>query len=81
LIGDYLLWMYNATQNYSYSERYGAGVCQNFEELSSIIAKTIGGLTQKGKWDHNRAARRFLADFRTGKLGPITLDLLPEEIV
>lgn len=47
------------------------------EELLEIIAHSVGGLSKKGGVNWTRAAESLLNDFRSGKLGPMTLEQVP----
>lgn len=59
------------------SERYGRlGLGNALEE----IGRRRGCLLSGGKVDLNQAAALVLKDFRTGKLGAVTLDLSPSEV-
>jgi len=52
-------------------------VPQSAEELLEIIAHSVGGLSRKGSVNWTRAAESLLNDFRSGKLGPMTLEQAP----
>ncbi len=47
------------------------------EELLEIIARSVGGLSKKGSVNWTRAAESLLNDFRSGKLGPLSLEQAP----
>lgn len=75
------------TRNYAntLSERYGVVVTseQSLEEahdLLAVLAKKRGCLQTGGSLDLLRMARILFDDFRSGKLGRITLELPPDEI-
>jgi len=52
-------------------------VPQSAEELLEIIAHSVGGLSRKGSVNWTRAAESLLNDFRSGKLGSMTLEQAP----
>ncbi|MCR4741173.1 MAG: ribosome biogenesis GTPase YlqF [Lachnospiraceae bacterium] len=60
-------------------DRYGEGVLasQDPVEILTAVAKSRGALLKGGEYDLNRAARLLLDDFRSGRLGRITLDRPP----
>lgn len=75
------------TRNYAntLSERYGVVVTseQSLEEAHDflvVLAKKRGCLQTGGSLDLLRMARILFDDFRSGKLGRITLELPPDEI-
>jgi ribosome biogenesis GTPase A len=75
------------TRNYAntLSERYGVVVTseQSLEEahdLLAVLAKKRGCLQTGGSLDLLRMARILFDDFRSGKLGRITLELPLDEI-
>lgn len=78
LIGEYLLWHLNKNGLVSYRKKYNLGVSeepiQSYETLLSGIARSIGGMANQGELNRNRAAKKFLFDYRNGKLGALTLD-------
>lgn len=85
LIGEYLLWHLNKNKLVSYRKKYNLGVSgepiHSFETVLSGIARSIGGLVSQGELNRNRAAKKFLFDYRNGKLGALTLDDPPPSIL
>ncbi|WP_367565632.1 ribosome biogenesis GTPase YlqF [Lacrimispora sp.] len=59
------------------SERYGIAEVGDIEVLGEI-AKARSCLVRGGELDLGRAANLFIDDFRSGKLGRITLELPPQ---
>lgn len=45
--------------------------------LLDHVSRRIGALRPGGDYDHELAARHFLQDFRSGRLGRLTLDQIP----
>ena len=80
LIGEYLLWNLNQNEKTMYRKKYSLGVSndaiESYETLLSGIARCIGGTSHQGALNRDRAAKKFLFDYRRGKLGSITLDEL-----
>lgn len=67
-----------AQQPNSLCKRYRLREAPNSaEELLEIIAHSVGGLGKKGGVNWTRAAESLLNDFRSGKLGPMTLEQVP----
>lgn len=67
-----------ARQPQSLCRRYNMREAPNSaEELLEIIAHSVGGLSRKGGVNWTRAAESLLNDFRSGKLGPMTLEQAP----
>ena len=81
LIGEYLLWNFNQNGQYLYKKKYALGTVQSpiesYETVLRGIGRAIGSLHHKGQLDRDRAAKKFISDYRSGKLGQMTLDVLP----
>ena len=54
-------------------------IISSYDMVVNGIARSIGGLSKQGAMNRNRAAKKFLFDFRKGKLGRVTLDAIPEQ--
>ncbi len=60
-------------------ERYGiTETPSSTEELMELIALSIGGLSKNGNVNWTRAAESLLNDFRSGKIGRMTLEQAPQ---
>ena len=66
---------------------YPAALCQRYElsdaipegiELLEEIGRRRGCLVRGGRIDYEKAEQMILTDFRSGRLGRVTFDLLPE---
>ena len=58
--------------------RYGLEVLpEQTQELVAAIAHATGSLTKGGLIDGDKVAQALLNDFRSGKLGAITLESVP----
>ena len=73
-----LLKLLKARYSGTIGERYGADETLGEVELLGVIAKRRGCLMKGGEPDLTKAAAILLEDFRSGKLGKITLEL-PEQ--
>ena len=60
------------------NERYGIDTCNTKYEVLQAIASARHCLIKGGELDTNKAAMILIDDFRSGKLGRITLET-PEE--
>lgn len=81
LIGEYLLWNLNENKQYLYRKRYALGApdspISSYEALLRGIGRSIGAIGNRGDiFDRTRAAKKFITDYRSGKLGKMTLDPL-----
>ena len=52
--------------------------CDEYVVLMELIAKKRGAIYSKGEVDYEKVANLILTDFRTGKLGRITLEVVEE---
>ncbi|MBR5023808.1 MAG: hypothetical protein IKX48_01985, partial [Victivallales bacterium] len=58
----------------------GLSGCPNSpDDLLETLARRRGLLRQGGTPDFERAANAFLKDYRDGRLGRFTFDLVPQE--
>lgn len=75
LSGEFLL----AEQPNALLERYGIkDTPTTTEELMELIALSVGGLSKKGSVNWARAAESLLNDYRSGKLGRMSLEHPPQ---
>ena len=58
----------------SLNERYGLDPEKPALEIYEDIARKRGAVTKGGDFDYTRTANIILTDFRSGKLGRITLE-------
>lgn len=77
LLADYLLFTLNRHQNTQYTEFFR--LAEPIDDISvflSAAAKRIGALLPQGQLDIERTAAFFLRNFRNGKFGRFTLDVM-----
>jgi len=75
LIADYLLYTLNKFQEFSYVSMFNMKQpSDNIDIVLTIIANRIGTKNSDGTPNHLIAARYFLAKYREGTLGKLTLD-------
>ena len=79
LIGDYLLYKLNSIGNQKYTKHYSIPPTNEFGELIRCIGTSIGALNANGSINRNRAAIKFIQDFRKGHLGLCLLDSIAEQ--
>lgn len=72
LVFDLMKWI-AANQPDLLEKRYGITVEDPLQAMETVAEKR-GCLQKGGRFDFTRASNLFLDDFRSGKLGPITLD-------
>lgn len=73
LMYDLLMWL-KENENTFLSTRYNIDSIENPLEVMDEIAKRRGCLLKGGKFDYLKTANIFLEEFRTAKIGKITLD-------
>ena len=61
------------------ADRYGLDESEDSVQTLLAIAKARNCLTKGGDLDYSKAAGLFIDDFRSGKLGTLTLELPPQE--
>ncbi|KAF7725521.1 Mitochondrial GTPase [Apophysomyces ossiformis] len=74
VMADYLLYRLNGFGALDYTNWYGIGPTNDVHELLEGVARRIGAIVKGGELDLNMAAKFFLKQYRTGKLGRFTLD-------
>ncbi|KAG1142277.1 hypothetical protein G6F37_009374 [Rhizopus arrhizus] len=75
VMADYLLYRLNQFGSHGYVDWFRLGQPTNdVNELLEGVARRVGAVVKGGQFDLTMAAKFFLKQYRTGKLGQFTLD-------
>lgn len=74
-MADYILFLLNQRKMYKYAELYKLPrPSDDIQEVLQGICKYLNAYEAGGEFNLTKAARRIVSDYRSGKLGKLTLD-------